>query len=149
MRLNLSGLSNVERNILYNVYPNRDFYARHAIHEYGEDEFAKRTIDFNVYFCPGTALDDWPELALIRSKRADQHSVFADPMFEDWKNRDFTLRPESPALRLGIRQIDITPAGLTDAFPSEWKERQRIENATNEELNSLALIRCPDLQGSW
>jgi hypothetical protein len=51
--------------------------------------------------------------------QADKHSVFADPMFVDWKNRDFTLRPESPALRLGIKQIDIRPAGLTEAFSSE------------------------------
>lgn len=36
--LNLEGLSNFDRNILYNVYPDRDFYARHAMNEYSEEE---------------------------------------------------------------------------------------------------------------
>ena len=48
-------------------------------------------------------------------------SLFADPMFADWENGNFTLNPESPAFELGIEQIDIRPAGLTDEFPSEWR----------------------------
>ena len=74
-----------------------------------------------MYFCPGTALEDWPDLALVRSKGADQHSVFADPLFTDWENGDFFMLPGSPALELGIKQIDISPAGLTNEFPSIWR----------------------------
>lgn len=113
------GLANLERNILYNVHPTRNFYAYHKMAEYSREDFARRTIDGNLYFCPGTTEADWPELAWLKARGVDQHSVFADPRFVDWENRDFTLKPGSPALRLGIKQIDIRPAGLTDEFPAQ------------------------------
>ena len=42
----------------------------------------------------------------------DIHSEVADPMFEDVENRNFTLKPESPAFKLGFRQIDLTGVGV-------------------------------------
>ena len=115
------GLSNLEYNIIYNVHPDKLFYNYHLIDKYSQEEFAQKTIDNNLYFCPDNDEDQWPDLALLKSKGADQHSVYADPMFADWKNRDFTLKPKSPALKLGIKQIDISTAGLTDQFPAEWR----------------------------
>ncbi len=117
--LGFYGLSHIKHNILYNAHPNRSFYTRHSLKDYSKEEIAR--IDYNLYFCPGTSQKDWPDLVFLKSKGADKHSVFADPMFVDWKNRNFTLRPESPALAQGIQQIDITAAGLTDAFPDEWR----------------------------
>ena len=40
-------------------------------------------------------------------------SVFADPLFVDAKNLDFTLKPDSPALRLGFKPFDTSTAGST------------------------------------
>ena len=113
------GLANLEHNILYNVHPDKAFYSYHSIDKYSKEAF--KSIDNNLYFCPGKNEDQWPDLALLKSKGADLHSVYADPMFVDWKNRDFTLKPNSPALKLGIKQIDISTAGLTDQFPKEWR----------------------------
>ncbi len=48
----------------------------------------------------------------------DVHSVVADPKFVDPERRDFRLRPDSPALKLGFVPIDISTAGLTG--PREW-----------------------------
>lgn len=115
------GLSDIERNVMYNVHPDRSFYSRYKIDQYSDEELARRTIDCNLYFCPGTAPDDWPDLACLKSKGFDKQSVFSDPMFVDWKNGNFTLMPESPALQLGIRQIDISTAGLTRSFPLKWR----------------------------
>jgi len=42
----------------------------------------------------------------------DEGSVFADPHFADWQNHDFTLSPESPALKLGFRPFDVSSAGI-------------------------------------
>ena len=39
--------------------------------------------------------------------------VFADPLFADAKNRDFTLKPDSPALKLGFKPFDTSRAGST------------------------------------
>ena len=39
--------------------------------------------------------------------------VFADPHFADAKNLDFTLKPGSPALKLGFKPFDLSSAGST------------------------------------
>jgi len=39
-------------------------------------------------------------------------------MFFDWKNGDFRLKPESPAL---IKSIDVREAGITDDFPEKFR----------------------------
>ena len=72
--------------------------------------------DCNVYFNetnePVTflskkkyTLQQWQEKGL------DKNSVVADPMLVDPVNGDFSLRPESPALKLGFKPIDISKVG--------------------------------------
>ena len=46
-----------------------------------------------------------------KAKDLDTHSVIADPRFVDAKGRDFHLRPDSPALGLGFRPIDLSAVG--------------------------------------
>jgi len=41
----------------------------------------------------------------------DRHSIVADPGFKDLANFDFTLSPDSPALPLGFRPIDLSDVG--------------------------------------
>lgn len=43
----------------------------------------------------------------------EQHSVYADPQFVDFENNDFRLLPDSPAIKLGFREIDISEVGVT------------------------------------
>ncbi|MCY2995351.1 MAG: right-handed parallel beta-helix repeat-containing protein [Planctomycetota bacterium] len=49
--------------------------------------------------------DEW------HAKDLDTHSLVADPLFVDAKQRNFTLRPESPAFGLGFRSIDLSKVG--------------------------------------
>ena len=37
-----------------------------------------------------------------------------DPLVEDWPNRNYTLKPESPALKMGFKQIPWQKIGLED-----------------------------------
>jgi hypothetical protein len=71
-------------------------------------------LDYNVYWngageplvFPGNLnLDEW------RESGQDRHSLVADPLFADAKNGNFQLRPDSPALAVGIQPFDATKAG--------------------------------------
>jgi len=54
------------------------------------------------------ALSEWEAWQALG---LDTHSVIADPLFVDPENGDFTLKPESPALKLGFRPIDVSIVG--------------------------------------
>lgn len=47
-----------------------------------------------------------------RGRGHDVHSVIADPLFVPSEKLDFRLQPESPALKLGCKPIDLTSAGV-------------------------------------
>ena len=47
-------------------------------------------------------------MEIIRKNGMDKHSLAADAKFVDYKKGDLRLKKDSPALKLGIRQIDIT-----------------------------------------
>jgi hypothetical protein len=80
--------------------------------------------DWNLYFNPTQTLDqvrfagvtwaDW------QKRGKDVHSVYAEPLFVDAEHFDFRLRPNSPALALGFRPIDLStvgPRGQTGPMP--------------------------------
>lgn len=82
--------------------------------------------DYNVFWCADGdvsvkgspadgSLDRWRQLL---GGKFDRHSVVADPMFVDAAGRDYRLRPESPALKLGFKPIDMSVVGLKDDFPA-------------------------------
>ncbi|NLK41536.1 MAG: hypothetical protein GX298_05730, partial [Planctomycetes bacterium] len=76
-------------------------------------------MDWNVYFNPavslqearfnGKTLEDW------QKGGKDLHSRWVDPLFINPAQRDFRLRPDSPALELGFRPLEPDRAG-----PREW-----------------------------
>jgi hypothetical protein len=76
-------------------------------------DLATSTIDYNVYHeaggLPSGAAEDRKELARYGH---DRHSIEADPLLVDPEHGDFRLKPESPALALGIASVDVSAAGL-------------------------------------
>ncbi len=58
-------------------------------------------------------LKEWQESGF------DTHSVVADPLFVDAANNDYSLKPDSPALKLGFKPIDISKVGLRGREPEE------------------------------
>jgi hypothetical protein len=60
---------------------------------------------------PGNlSLDQWRE-----KWGQDEHSLVADPVFEDAKNSDFRLNTSSPALQTGFQPFDVTKAGRQES----------------------------------
>jgi len=70
--------------------------------------------DYNLYFHPAGRIchplaigfADWQALG------QDAHSIVADPCFVNPQADDYSLRPDSPALKLGFEPIDMRPIGL-------------------------------------
>jgi len=55
-----------------------------------------------------------------QAKGQDTHSIIAEPLFVDAANYDFRLKPDSPALKMGFKAIDVSQVGLVG--PREWVE---------------------------
>ncbi len=50
--------------------------------------------------------EDWKKMGY------EEHSIVSDPLFVDPENHDYSLRPDSPALKLGFKPIDLSQVGL-------------------------------------
>ena len=72
--------------------------------------------DNNLYFFAGgeggsaikfgdLSLEKW------RNRGQDIHSIIADPLFVDPTKGDFSLQPNSPALKIGFEPIDVSSVG--------------------------------------
>ena len=94
-----------EKNIVY--FDSGDLLGSN----WSNEKFAMRD---NVYFdarpgakvtFKGATLEQW------QARGHDKNSVVADPMFLDAAHADFRLKPESPALRVGFKQIDLRGVG--------------------------------------
>ena len=85
--------------------------------------------DYNLYFKPGGLLSikggpadgSFEKWGQILGGRFDAHSVVGDPMFVDPARRDYRLKPDSPARKLGFQDIDTSPIGLKDDFPRRFE----------------------------
>lgn len=66
----------------------------------------------NLYYHPTDKTWASHHLSKMRAIGKEENSLFADPMFVDLKNQDFSFQKESPALKLGIEPLDVTKMGL-------------------------------------
>ncbi|MBD3182222.1 hypothetical protein GF312_08015 [Candidatus Poribacteria bacterium] len=77
--------------------------------------------DYNLYYCPEadinktdviTGLEGVKTFADWQENCFDKNSLVADPMFVDPDNDDYTLKSDSPALKLGFKPFDLSEVGL-------------------------------------
>jgi len=71
---------------------------------YWDERFAETDPEKAIRFCPWT-LAEW------RQRHQDLNSIVADPLFVNPEKGDFTLQPDSPALKLGFSPIDVSTVG--------------------------------------
>ncbi|MEX0988215.1 MAG: right-handed parallel beta-helix repeat-containing protein [Bacteroidales bacterium] len=79
-------------------------------------------VDSNLYF--SLSNPDFRENKILMDLQIhgfDNNSVYVDPLFENQEEQRFKLKGDSPALALGIEQINImSKVGLTDDFPQHF-----------------------------
>jgi hypothetical protein len=64
------------------------------------------------------AMDEWESW---KSLGMDQHSVVADPLFENPEKDDYRLKPGSPAFQFGFKQIPVEKIGpYKDPLRASW-----------------------------
>jgi parallel beta-helix repeat protein len=90
-----------------------------------QDKETFKRVDNNVYYnlkghysFTKMSLDDWRRMGL------DAQTKFADPLFVDRENHNYHLKPNSPALMLGFKDIDTSRIGLKKDFP--YKDGGRV-----------------------
>lgn len=112
------------KNVL--VMPSRPFFQDHM--RYLDLDLFQS--DLNLFWDPENDADSatywdyapWPDLGadpkkytlaeIQKEKGLELNSLFADPGFTDPRNGDFTVGPDSPVHKLGIRLADASKAGV-------------------------------------
>ncbi|HPA17055.1 MAG TPA: right-handed parallel beta-helix repeat-containing protein [Verrucomicrobiae bacterium] len=108
----------LERNIVCNA--NAKMYGGNNWRE-----GSKFTAEKNCYWSETNAAPDFAGKAFAewQEQGRDREGIVADPGFVDPGRRDFRLRPDSPALKLGFRPIEMGGVGLEG--PPLWRDLPR------------------------
>ena len=118
------GNSDIINNVFLNTGTNDNFYTFLKDDKPPQvyKQMVDNIVDKNIYYSTATPnFKPTPVLIALQKNGFDKNSLYTDPLFVDWKNGDFRLKKESPALKLGIEQIDISNVGLTKDFPPYLK----------------------------
>jgi hypothetical protein len=103
----------IERNIFYSSTGAAVFYT-FAV---GPQHVAKSKIEHNLYYCRGVEETGTPKfLETLRAQGVSASDVYADPMFVARESGGFGLKPDSPALKMGIKQINLKALDLRRPF---------------------------------
>ncbi len=102
------------RNIIYSSNPYAEIFNVGGKNDYPAES------DYNVFYYTGgktpiigdsarvdaNSYEAWLDLGY------EKNSIVADPLFKDPVNHDYQLLPDSPALKLGFKPIDLKHVGL-------------------------------------
>ncbi|MSU25259.1 MAG: right-handed parallel beta-helix repeat-containing protein [Opitutus sp.] len=110
--------SRIERNIVF--APRADFPVYTQDRRYGtgrEPRLRDCQADYNLYFCAEDPAWGRRHLATEQPLGVETHSLAVDPLFVSRETGDYRLQPDSPALKLGFRPIDLSQIGLWPNHP--------------------------------
>ncbi|VGO19737.1 right-handed parallel beta-helix repeat-containing protein [Pontiella sulfatireligans] len=77
-------------------------------------KFVDTDMDSNLYYHPTDSHWMDEHLQMMQAIGKEKHSLFGNPLFTDPATGDFTFRPGSPALTLGIEELDVSKMGRLD-----------------------------------
>ncbi|MEX0321877.1 MAG: putative glycoside hydrolase [Puniceicoccaceae bacterium] len=97
----------------------------------GDPSLLQTEMDNNLYYHPTDP--NWIDthLTRMRSVGMEEKSQFADPMFVDPVGGDFSFQQGSPAIAMGIEELDVSLMGLKK---KPFKEEETLEISDGSEL---------------
>jgi len=108
--------SKVRHNIIISHPEGGKAYGERSINrtEDGNPRVVETDMDSNLYYHPTDP--GWVDehLRKMRAVGKEKASLFGDPLFKDPAGGDFSFRPGSPALALGIESLDVSKMGRLD-----------------------------------
>jgi hypothetical protein len=111
----------VMHNIFYKTNPDDPFYRESIVNgKKMQVKLEQTDIDDNLYYDVRAKDKGKSELEYYRSRGVDSASVAADPLFVDIHHGDFRLKKNSPAYKIGFKDIDTGQIGQTNEFPAEY-----------------------------
>ena len=129
----------VKHNIFYKPAPHNTFYRESMVAgKKKEVKLEETDIDFNLYFDVNAKDKGQSFLNQYKARGVDSNSIAADPLFVDIIHGNFHLKKESPAYKIGFREIDFSKIGLTNEFPLYFrKEVQQQLGPTYDGFETL------------
>ena len=114
---------NIQNNILYKVASHNTFFRQGTVNgKLNELKIEECNIDRNLYYDANLKDHGQSAVDFYQARGADRNSIVSDPLFRDIKKGDFRLKENSPAYRIGFRDIDVTRIGLTRNFPESFRD---------------------------
>lgn len=114
--------SKVRNNIFYESGPDAEFYKPAYLASPDVTLPKHCDADYNIFYTAANPEYAKQELAEYREDGIEAHSIVADPLFKDIKNQDFSLKPESPALKLGFNPISMDNIGISEDYPEHFRK---------------------------
>lgn len=98
----------VQNNIFYDDISTdfRFYYARK------NSPLTDALIDNNLYFSKKSPKNAQKQISALQASGLDRHSLISDPLFLNIRKHDFSLLPDSPAVKTGFREIDMRKIGI-------------------------------------
>ncbi|MCZ6632682.1 MAG: right-handed parallel beta-helix repeat-containing protein, partial [bacterium] len=127
--------SRIQRNIFYESGPDVTYYKPAYLASPDVSLPKHCEADHNLFYCAGDPTYSETHIKDMQKDGIEQHSISADPLFEDLENADFRLKPDSPALNLGFQPIDMSCIGLTRDFPEHFRKLDEPEDNSNPEYD--------------
>jgi hypothetical protein len=139
----------VKNNIFYKSYPHNTFYRESMVNgKKMEVKLEQTDIDYNLYFDVNAPDKGFSFLKSYQARGVDSNSIAADPMFVDIKHGDFRLKKESPAYKIGFRDIEFSKIGLTKEFSSTYSEIVKKQLGEKYDLFDTLEKRAKPMQGA-
>ncbi len=113
--------SKIQHNIFYESSNKINYYRESYRASEGISLPKNSKTDFNTFYCAGNPEIAQKYMELQRKDNIEKNSIMADPKFVDLKNRNFKLQNDSPALKIGFKQIDMSNLGLMKNYPVKYK----------------------------